>query len=241
MEFRFFALPRRSPKEGIAILRMDPTLIHFELAAALRHGQSLTAEAWADAYGFAAVINAGMFRLDDRRLGTGYLRDANGIVSSFLHPNYRAFFLFSPRRPGLPPVRFVDRDTEPQWQTIMEDYHGVIQNYLLFGPSRTSVWPSTDRRHSQAALGVDETGRVVWIHCRPSLTTPEFVQTILDLPLHLTGAMYLEGGADAALFFRTPHGPMRFVGEYSTGPVLTSNEHFWPVPNVLGARILEQP
>lgn len=236
MELRLFTAPADPSGGVIAVLRLDPALVDLELGTAMASGRSFTVEGWAELRGFAAAINAGMFRMDDRRLSTGLLRDRTVAVSTFVHPAYGAFFLFQPKSPGLPPVRFVDRDQEPQWRALLEDYHGALQGYRLFGPARRPAWPLAGRRHSQAALGVDGSGRVLWIHCRPRLTMGEFAQALIDLPLDLTGAMYLEGGADAGLFVATPHGPRRFVGDYASDLAATVNDHFWPVPNVLGAR-----
>ncbi len=239
MELRLFATPEA--RGAIAVLRLDPSLVEFELGAAITTGHSLTVEGWAEALGCIATINAGMFRMDDRRRSTGLMRDRQVVVSSFLHPSYNAFFLFQPKRPDLPPVRFADRDQDPHWRSLLEGYFGAIQNYRLVGQRRAAVWPATGRRHSQAALGMDGSGRVLWIHCRPRLSMNEFAQVLLDLPLDLTDAMYLEGGADAALFISTPQGPLRFVGDYAAGLPATTNDHFWPVPNVLGARLRPAP
>ena len=182
-----------------------------------------------------------MYRMDQRLLSTGFLRDKSTEVSTFLHPDYGALFLFQPKRPDLAAVRFVDRTTAPHWRAHMDDYFGVMQNYRLFGPDRQNLWPATGKPHSHAALAVDAAGRVLLIHCRSRISTGQLAQILLDLPLELMGAMYLEGGADAALFVQTPSGPMRFVGEYASDLAATSNEHFWPVPNVLGARPKSAP
>ncbi|MBZ4685912.1 MAG: hypothetical protein JG774_1657 [Desulfomicrobiaceae bacterium] len=236
MELRLFPVPQNTSEGTVAVLRLDPFLVELELGTALASGRSRTVEDWAAARNFTAVINAGMYRMDERLLSTGFLRDKSGEVSTFLHPNYGALFLFQPKRPDLPPVRFVDRNADPHWRAHMDDYFGVMQNYRLFGPDRQNVWPATGKPHSQAALAVDAAGRVLLVHCRPRISTGQFAQILLELPLDLAGAMYLEGGADAALFVQTPSGPMRFVGEYASDLAATSNEHFWPVPNVLGAR-----
>ncbi|BDV01772.1 hypothetical protein TDMWS_18570 [Thermodesulfomicrobium sp. WS] len=236
MELRLFSIPRDTSEGTVAVLRLDPSRVELELGTALASGRSRTVEDWAAAHNFTAVINAGMYRMDERFLSTGFLRDKSVEVNTFFHPNYGALFLFQPKRPDLPPVRFVDRTADPHWRAHMDDYFGVMQNYRLFGPDRQNAWPATGKPHSQAALAVDAAGRVLLLHCRPRITTGQFAQILLELPLELAGAMYLEGGADAALFVQTPSGPRRFVGEYASDLAAASNEHFWPVPNVLGAR-----
>lgn len=241
LELREFLVPDRvgdvSGETGsMAVLRIDPRRYEVVLGAALASGRPRSVQEWVWHSGFTAAINAGMFRSDDRLRSTGYMRDASVVVNDSIHPNYGAFLAFGPRAPGLPPVRWVDRRTETEWRDVLSSYDGVIQNYRLISPERENLWAPGELRHSAAAVAMDEADHLLFIHCRPRLSMHEFAQALLDLPLDLRGAMYVEGGADAAMYVEVGGVVGRYVGEYKTGFFQTSNTNFWPAPNVLGIR-----
>jgi hypothetical protein len=241
LELREFLVPDRTGdlagrQGGMVVLRIDTGRYELGLGSALASGSMRGMHDWAQFKGFAAVINAGMFRADDRLRSTGYMRDARVTVNSFIHPDYGAFLAFDPREPGLPAVRWVDRKADPDWEEVIGRYHGVIQNYRLISRERENLWQPGERRHSSAAVAMDREGRVLFAHCRPKVSMHEFAQALLDLPLDLVGAMYVEGGADAAMYIDVNGYVGRFVGEYKSDFFQGSNRNFWPAPNVLGVR-----
>lgn len=241
LELREFLVPDQfgdlAGEQGrLAALRIDPERYDLALGSALATGQMRSMQDWAAGAGFTAVINAGMFRSDDRLRSTGYMRDAGVLVSDFLHPNYGAFLAFQPREASLPRVRWVDRKLDSDWEAVLTAYDGIIQNYRLISRERENLWTPDERRHSAAGIGMDASGRVLFIHCRPRVTMHEFAQALLDLPLDLVGAMYVEGGADAGMYVEAGDYVGRFVGEYKSDFFQGSNRNFWPAPNVLGIR-----
>lgn len=241
LELREFLIPDQigdlaGRQSGMAVLRIDTGKYEVALGAALAAGGMRSMGEWARHSGFVAVINAGMFRADDRMRSTGFMRDAGVVINSYIHPNYGAFLVFKPRNPSLPALRWVDRESDTDWQSVLADYDGVIQNYRLISPERKNVWEPSDRRHSGAAIAMDKDGRLLFIHCRARLSLNEFAQALIDLPLDLVGAMYVEGGADAAMYVDVDGFVGRFVGEYRSDFFQGSNTNFWPAPNVLGIR-----
>jgi len=241
LELREFLVPDQAgdlagQQGDMAVLRIDPARYSLSLGTALNTGELRSMQDWSIQMGFTAVINAGMFRSDDRLRSTGYMRDANVVVNSFINPGYGAFLAFRPRTASLPYLRWVDRKTDPDWQTVLEQYDGVIQNYRLISRDRENLWEPGESRHSTAAVAMDKDGKLLFIHCRPRVSMHEFAQALIDLPLDLTGAMYVEGGADAAMFVDTGDFVGRWVGEYQSDFFQGSNRHFWPAPNVLGIR-----
>lgn len=241
LELREFMIPDQfgdlaGEQSTMVVLRIDSGRYDVALGSALGTGRMRSMQEWARHSGFVAVINAGMFRADDRMRSTGYMRDANVVINSFIHPNYGAFLAFHPRDPGLPSLRWVDRKSDADWQDILAGYDGIIQNYRLISPERENLWEQSDRRHSGAAIAMDREGRLLFVHCRPRLSLHEFAQALIDLPLDLIGAMYVEGGADAAMYVDVNGFVGRFVGEYRSDFFQGSNKNFWPAPNVLGIR-----
>jgi hypothetical protein len=241
LELREFLIPDQvgdleGRQGGMAVLRINPDQYDVALGSALSAGRTRSMQEWAHSSRFVAVINAGMFRADDRMRSTGYMRNAQVEVNSYIHPNYGAFLAFNPRNPALPPLRWVDRKTETDWQNVIAAYDGVIQNYRLISRERENLWEQSEYRHSGAAIAMDQGGRLLFIHCRARLSLHEFAQALLDLPLDLIGAMYVEGGADAAMYVDVNGFVGRFVGEYRSDFFQGSNRNFWPAPNVLGIR-----
>jgi len=241
LELREFMIPDQfgdlaGEQSTMVVLRIDSGRYDVALGSALGTGRMRSMQEWARHSGFVAVINAGMFRADDRMRSTGYMRDANVVINSFIHPNYGAFLAFHPRDPDLPSLRWVDRKSDADWQDILAGYDGIIQNYRLISPERENLWEQSDRRHSGAAIAMDREGRLLFVHCRPRLSLHEFAQALIDLPLDLIGAMYVEGGADAAMYVDVNGFVGRFVGEYRSDFFQGSNKNFWPAPNVLGIR-----
>jgi len=241
LELREFLVPDQAgdlagQQGGMAVLRIDTGQYELGLGSALATGAMRGMHDWAQFKGFAAVINAGMFRADDRLRSTGYMRDARVTVNSFIHPDYGAFLVFAPHDPGLPSVRWVDRKADPDWEEVIGRYDGVIQNYRLISRERENLWQPDERRHSAAAVAMDREGALLFVHCRPKVSMHEFSQALLDLPLDLVGAMYVEGGADAAMYIDVDGYVGRFVGEYQSNFFQGSNRNFWPAPNVLGIR-----
>ena len=58
---------------------------------------------------------------------------------------------------------------------------------------------------------------------------------LLELPIGLKQAMYVEGGADAQLYINTGKKNFEFIGSYSTGSrEHDENSYSKPIPNVLG-------
>jgi hypothetical protein len=241
LELREFLIPDQigdleGRQSGMAVLRIDSDKYDVALGSALGTGRMRSMQEWARHSGFVAAINAGMFRADDRMRSTGYMRDAGLMINSFIHPNYGAFLAFQPRDPSLPALRWVDRKSDADWQSVLADYDAVIQNYRLISPERENLWEPSENRHSGAAIAMDREGRLLFVHCRPRLSLHEFAQALIELPLDLIGAMYVEGGADAAMYVDVDGFVGRFVGEYRSDFFQGSNKNFWPAPNVLGIR-----
>ena len=241
LELREFLIPDQvgdleGRQSGMAVLRVDTGRYEVALGSALATGRMRSMREWARQLGFVAVINAGMFRADDRMRSTGFMRDADVMINSYIHPSYGAFLAFKPRDPSLPALRWVDRKSDADWQNVLGGYDGVIQNYRLISPERENLWEPSDRRHSGASIAMDKDGRLLFIHCRARLSLHEFAQALIDLPLDLVGAMYVEGGADAAMYVDVDGFVGRFVGEYRSDFFQGSNTNFWPAPNVLGIR-----
>ena len=80
----------------------------------------------------------------------------------------------------------------------LADYGTVVQDLRLIRAGQ-NVWEKQDRAWSEAAVGVDKQGRVLFIFCRTPHTMKDLNDFLLSLPLDLDTAMHVEGGPEASL------------------------------------------
>ncbi len=221
----------------ITVLRIDPQLWRLEF-----HGLDedevggRTARQWSRARGLAAVINAGMFDLD-RRTHIGYLRSQQRLVSSRIN-HYQSVAAFDPRAEGLPAFRIFDLDSPGvSLEGINSDYASLVQNLRLIKRPGENRWSQQDRRWSEAALGEDRSGRILFIFCRSPFSMHDLNRELLGLDLDLVAAQHLEGGPEAQLYLSAGGVEVDLWGSYETAFMETdANAAAWPIPNVLGIR-----
>ena len=208
----------------VEVLRIDPALWQtVALAVSDLGGDNRTMRQWATEFDLAAVINAGMYATD-LRTHTGYFHTGDHVNNPrWVQRDYRQAACFEPREAGLPRFVLQDLDAVPE-STFVHHYDIVIQNLRLVRKTRENRWQPQSRRWSEACLGEDARGRLLWIYCRRPLDMHAFNEIILGLPLELVAAQHLEGGAQARLWLNPdPSG----VQTTDPGPLL---------PNVLGLR-----
>ena len=111
----------------------------------------------------------------------------------------------------------------------------LIQSIRMVSCRGENVWAPQNKMWSTAAVGMDKQGRILFIHVRSPYTTHDLVNMLLQLPIDLKRAMYVEGGAEAQLYVNTGKVEHEFIGSYSTGTREHDENSFArPVPNVLG-------
>jgi hypothetical protein len=128
----------------------------------------------------------------------------------------------------------VDRDCE-DLSHAENAYGTLVQSIRMISCQRRNVWAPSDRRFSAAAIGVDTKGRVLFFHARTPWPVHDLVKALLDLPLDLAQAMYVEGGPEAQLFARGGKAELERVGTFEKGPRAADPGRAWPVPNVIVA------
>lgn len=225
----------------VTVLRVDPAYYDFSLHSVLWDGPlARTIEQWAETLDLTAVINAGMY-LPDGRTNTGYMRRGELHNNSRIAARYGGFFVCGPRQAGLPGAAVLDR-TVDEWETLLPQYEVVVQNFRLLGARGAQIWPENGPVHAVAAIGADAEGRILFLHCRESVTVHRFVEILLAHPdLHLTAAVYVEGGSQAALTLRLPGRSATWAGRSAAQFLLGGEGGQTPLPNVIGARPRARP
>lgn len=223
----------------VVILRMDPSLWQLEAVGITETGESAghTARAWSQSRNFSAAINAGMFATD-YKTHLGYMGSASYVNNS--HPNvYQSVAAFEPRdSQSLPRFRIFDLDAPGiHFQDILKDYASVLQNLRLVKRSGSNQWSSQQRKWSEAALGEDDAGRILFIYSRSPFSMYDLNNELLGAGIGLVAAQHLEGGPEAQLYVHVGNVEMELCGSYETSfKENDSNSAAWPVPNILGVR-----
>ena len=230
--------PSNSGDSRITVLRIDPDLWSLEMigVGVGEDSSGQTARQWSKIYGLAAAINAGMFATD-YRTHVGYLRYRDHLNNDNVN-GYQSVAAFDPRRAGLPRFRIFDLDSPGvSMKTILQDYASAVQNLRLIKRPGQNRWKQQEKMWSEAALGEDATGRILFIFCRSPYTMHDFNNELLRLDIGLVSAQHLEGGPQAQLYINAGGTELEISGSHGT--TYRENDDVsmtWPIPNVLGVR-----
>jgi hypothetical protein len=240
MEFRTFAVTERESVDDsqITILRIDPELWELVLIGKSWAGVSdnRTAKDWCEEYGLTSAINAGMFDVD----GTTHV----GHLSSKGHTNsrpvnkYMSVAAFDPKREEFPEFRLFDLDVpDVTMDTIRRDFSSVVQNLRFIKKPCENRWSQQKEKWSEAALGEDSSGRVLFIFTRSPFSMHDLNLSLLSLGIGLVAAQHLEGGPEAQLYLQAGSVTQELMGSYETSfQENDENAELWPIPNIIGVR-----
>lgn len=215
--------------QEIMVVRIDPNQWELVYAGVGKTGDehSKTARQWCEALNLTAAINAGMFN-DDNVTHTGYARYRDRVMST--HTNsYKSAAAFDPK-PGrsLPPFRIYDLDQEGvTLNTLLADYSSAVQNLRLIKRPGINVWGQRAEPWSEAALGEDDKGNILFIFSPTPFTMHDFNSALLQAGIGVVAAQHLEGGQYAQLYLKAGDTVIDLAG--------TGGEA-WAIPNVIGIR-----
>ena len=216
----------------ITVIRIDPNRFALTLCSVSQFGgQNRTAREWVKEHGLAGAINAGMY-LTDYKTSCGYMKNYSHFNNPRNNKTYHSVAAFNPVKGNSPPFKIFD-DTDPG--IIAGTYNSVIQNLRLVKRPRVNRWQQQERRWSEAALGEDRGGNILFIFSRIPFTMHDFNELLLRLPVGLVCAQHLEGGPEASLYINLNGMELCRTGSYS-GDYSSENSDslFRPVPNVIG-------
>ncbi len=231
--------PRINKIAKIVILRIDPKYWHFAMVGKSWTGASenLTAKGWCERHNLTAAINAGMFATD-YSTHVGYL-GIKGHVNSRHVNKYMSVAAFDPKKKkGFADFKIFDLDdADVTMKKIIGDYYSVVQNLRLIKRPGQNRWEQQAKVWSEAALGEDRNGRVLFILTRSPFTMHDFNRALLSLGIGIVAAQHLEGGPEAQLYLRIGDVKLEMFGTYQTSSKENDNSAAsWVIPNVLGIR-----
>ena len=236
LDMGIFTAPKKSAfgDSLIRILRADTQFFSLKLlnSSALTPPKRHSVKKWANQSSLVAAINASMYQ-KNQVSSVSYMKTGKHVNSTWVSKD-KTVLAFDPAEKNMPTVRIIDRECD-DFSALRKQYATLVQSIRMVSCKGENVWAPQDRMWSTAAIGTDSRGRVLFIHVRSPYPTHELINMLLQLPIDLKRAMYVEGGADAQLYINTGKVEHEFIGSYSTG----SREHdentfSRPVPNVLG-------
>jgi murein L,D-transpeptidase YafK len=235
LDLGFFKGPWVTPVSDttITILRIDPGSweLRFLCASQTEGRRGMSAKEWCKKHGAVAAINAGMF-MTDHETHVGYMRSGGHVNSSGVN-HYQSALCFSPKTPTEPPARIFDLDETPLGE-ILGRYNDVAQNLRLIKHPGTNRWSQQKKKWSEAAVGEDAGGRILFIFSRSPFTMHDFNEILLGLPIDLVCAQHMEGGPEAQIYIHYGDTEYQRVGSYETGFWENDfNMRAWPIPNAL--------
>ena len=221
----------------ITIVRIDPKLWDLEVLAISRTGDKSgrSARQWSHENDLAVAINAGMFATD-YRTHVGYLRIDDHVDNGRFN-KYQSVVAFNPKKAGLAPYRIFDLDAPGTSKAaILRDYGTVVQNLRLIKRPGENRWSQQKRKWSEAALGEDGSGRILFIYSRTPFSMYDLNRELLALGVDLVAAQHLDGGPEPQLYVNVGDVELEYHGPFATSFKNGGKSRARPLPFVLGAR-----
>ena len=217
----------------LSLVRIDPTYFKFRLLSAkLAKTESLPADKWAKQEGLMLVFNAAMYQTD-YLTSTGYMKSPSGVVNGFTTRD-NSVVAFDPKHKSFPAFQIIDRECQ-NLDSAKARYRCLAQNIRMVDCRQKNVWSQQAKYWSMVAVGEDKKGRMLVLFTRTPYSVHDFINMLLKLPIGLQKAAYLEGGPEASLYLRSGKRIIAKSGSYETNFFDDGNDHFWPLPNVIGA------
>ena len=240
MELKFVSIHRVNTTENarITILRIDAHLWELQAIGVSSTHDNInhTAREWCEGQELTAAINAGMFKTDGKT-HVGLMRFREHTNNSGVN-NYQSVAAFDPHDSSSAPFHIFDLDKAGVTvQSILKDYDSAVQNLRLIKRPGFNQWSKQGRMWSEAALGEDGAGRVLFIFSRAPFSMHDLNEEMLASGIGLVAAQHLEGGPEAQLYVHAGSFKLEQFGSYETSfRENDSNPTPWPIPNVLGVR-----
>lgn len=184
----------------IEVLRVDPARFELRLLSANSmpgHGPR-TPDRWLEDMHAIAVLNASMYMTDG--LTSVALMRSRGRVNNPTLGRGMAVVLADPRESGLPPARIAEMD-RPGFDSLLAQYRTAVQDLRIIAssPMPHVVWKGSAQTWSQAAIGQDAAGRILFLYSRAPHNPARLGNALLHTDLQLRVLAHVEGSSPAAL------------------------------------------
>ena len=200
----------------ITIIKINPKFYSFKLLCASDLGKTrMTAKDWSLKHNLISSINAGMYQEDGLK-NVGYMKNFSHINNPRLSSSYKAVLAFNRTDSAVPEIQIIDLRCQT-FEELKPKYQTFVQSIRMVSCRQENVWAKQDNMWSLAVLGIDKNGNALFIFSEAPYSVHDFINVLLSLPISLYNAMYLEGGAEASLYFSLNGVDLDKVGNNGSG------------------------
>ena len=200
----------------ITIIKINPKFYSFKLLCASDLGKTrMTAKDWSLKHNLISSINAGMYQEDGLK-NVGYMKNFSHINNPRLSSSYKAVLAFNRTDSAVPEIQIIDLRCQT-FEELKPKYQTFVQSIRMVSCQQENVWAKQDNMWSLAVLGMDKNGNALFIFSESPYSVHDFINVLLSLPISLYNAMYLEGGAEASLYFSLNGVDLDKVGNNGSG------------------------
>jgi hypothetical protein len=172
-------------------------------------------------YGKDGLTSVGYMKHRDRLINPRFTKDKTIVA-------------FDRLRADVPEVQIVDLQHQ-DLKRLSPSYGVLVQNIRMISRKGENVWTQQPRIWSMSIMGMDKSGKVLFIFTRSPYSVHDFADILLGLPLALFNATYLDGGPPASLYLSANGVEMNLFGSYETGVREDDDAVIpWRIPNVIG-------
>ena len=223
----------------ITIVRFDPELWELVFIGLNQTGETSgkTAHDWCKVQKLTAAINGGMFAEDNRK-HVGYIRVKEHVYNSHIN-SYQSVMAFDPKKgKDVPQFRIFDLDVSGiTMQSILNNYNSAVQNLRLIKKPGKNQWNIQNGEWSEAAIGEDKEGRILFIYSRSPLSMHDLNQELLTSGIGIIAAQHLEGGFEAQFYLNQGDVEINLFDIYdANSDEDNGNAEAQPIPNIIGIR-----
>lgn len=225
----------------LTLLRIDPKEVEFEMFCATElDRKARTVVEWADSFRLDIVFNAGMYDLGNKLVSRGYLRHNDHFNNANIHPTFNSMLAFNPVDSTKAACDILDMECN-NWATMKTKYRSYAQGLrMLDCHGKPMNWTKRKQSCSMLVMAKDSSGKLWMIFTRSPYLHNDMIAFLQQFPEKLTNAIYMEGGPETSLYANVGGRKIEKVGSYVSQTYETDkNDHFWPLPNVIGIRLKE--
>jgi uncharacterized protein YigE (DUF2233 family) len=222
-------------KTSLFIIKIDPLFYEFKLLSASELGRiALTTKQWSKKYNLITAINAGMYQTD-MMSNVGFMKNFEHKNNTHINSTHKSLAVFNPKENTDPPFYMHDLD-ETNVDSILIRYNTAIQNLRLIKRPAENRWEKQNEKWSEAALGQEVNGNVLFIYSRRPVSMYDFNQALLRLPINIVCAQHLDGGPHASLYFSHNGLVRNYQGAVSLNHDMEEIIQGIALPNIIGVR-----
>ena len=233
--------PRKSKvaDSKVSIIKINSSIYKFDLIIASQTDSVFkTLPEWCAEKNLLFAVNAGMYSLANKNSATGFMKNYNYINNPAFKDGFNAVLAFNPTKDGDPVCRIIDLTNE-KFSDYEKSYNCFVQSIRLIDNNGEGVFwsPKSRLKCSMTFLGIDKDHNLIVFFTRSPYSPNEMIRFMLQNPLNIKSAMYLEGGPEASFYINAQDTAFGKFGSYVSRTYPTDkNDKFRKMPNVIGIK-----